>query len=311
VVAAKVLSFAVEPISLDEAAAAFLAERDLARTTRRVYALTLGRLEEALGSGFPLGDLDAGAAKGFLTSTYLGVSPATWNRNLATLKSFCAYCRRQGWMVTDPTEAIERRRVSIDETKAVPFEVLKALWSRRDVALREKALWRLLYETAARAAEILNLDVDDVDLPNRKAQVVSKGGAVEWVHFASGSARLLPRLKGDRRTGPLFVSSLRPSLARAPATGDLDPTSGRARLSYRQAEDLFGRYSGGLTLHQLRHSALTHLAEAGESAVMLMAKSRHRSLQTLQRYARPGSEAVAAMTARNDPEARRPGRRPM
>ena len=211
---------------------------------------------------------------------------------------------------TDPTEAIERRRVSIDETKAVPLEALEALWGRRDVALREKALWRLLYETAARAAEVLNLDVDDVDLPNRKARVTSKGGAVEWVHFASGSARLLPRLIRGRRNGPLFLSSLRPSPTRAPAAADLDPTTGKARLSYRQAEDLFGRYSEGLTLHQLRHSALTHLAEAGEPAPLLMAKSRHRSLQTLQRYARPGSEAVAAMTARHDPEARRSSRRP-
>jgi integrase len=104
------------------------------------------------------------------------------------------------------------------------------------------------------------------------------------------------------------VSTLRPSPARAPAASDLDPASGRARLSYRQAEDLLQAASGGLSLHRLRHSALTHLAEAGESAVMLMAKSRHRSLQILQRYARPGPEAVAAMTACHDPEARR-GRR--
>ncbi|HLI56678.1 MAG TPA: site-specific integrase, partial [Actinomycetota bacterium] len=280
------------------------------RTTRRVYALTLARLQEVLGPSCGVGDLTAGGVKGFLTGAYPKVSPATWNRNLATIKSFCAYARRQGWMVTDPTEAVERRRVSIDETRAVSLEVLDALWGRRDVALREKALWRLLYETAARAAEILNLNVDDIDLPNRRARVVSKGGAKEWVHFASGSARLLPRLIRDRRKGPLFLSSLRPSPARAPAAADLDPTTGKARLSYRQAQDLFGRYSDGLTLHQLRHSALTHLAEAGEPAPLLMAKSRHRSLQTLQRYARPGPEAVATMTARHDPEARRSAWRP-
>jgi integrase len=310
VVAAKVLSFAVEPIGLADATAAFLAERDLARTTRRVYALTLARLGKCLGPSFGVGDLDAGVTKEVLRAAYPGVSPATWNRNLATLKSFCAYCRRQGWMVTDPTEAIERRRVSIDETKAVPLEALEALWSRRDVALREKALWRLLYETAARAAEILNLERRRRRSPQPQSPGGLQGGAVEWVHFASGSARLLPRLIRERRKGPLFLSSLRPSPARAPAAADLDPTSGKARLSYRQAEDLFGRYSEGLTLHQLRHSALTHLAEAGEPAPLLMAKSRHRSLQTLQRYARPGPEAVAAMTARHDPEARRSSRRP-
>jgi integrase len=135
--------------------------------------------------------------------------------------------------------------------------------------------------------------------------LVSKGGDVEWVHFAPGSARLLPRLIGGRRHGPLFLACLRPSPARAPAAGDVDPASGRARLSYRQAAELFARHSGGRTLHQLRHSALTHLAVEGESAVMLMSKSRHRSLQTLQRYARPGPESVAAMTARHDLAARR------
>ncbi|HWD69457.1 MAG TPA: hypothetical protein VG293_04640, partial [Solirubrobacteraceae bacterium] len=68
---------------------------------------------------------------------------------------------------------------------------------------------------------------------------------------------------------------------------------------------LFADHSGGWTLHQLRHSAITHLAEAGESTVLLMAKSRHRSLRTLQRYPRPGPEAVAALTARHDPHRRR------
>ena len=38
---------------------------------------------------------------------------------------------------------------------------------------------------------------------------------------------------------------------------------------------------------------------------LLMAKSRHRSLRTLQRYARPGPDAVAALTASHDPACRR------
>ena len=54
----------------------------------------------------------------------------------------------------------------------------------------------------------------------------------------------------------------------------------------------FGRHSGGWTLHQLRHSSLTHLAEAGASAVMLQAKSRHRDLRTLLVYARAGRRST-------------------
>jgi integrase len=38
--------------------------------------------------------------------------------------------------------------------------------------------------------------------------------------------------------------------------------TGHARLSYRRAEEIFRAASGGWTLHQLRHSAITHLAEA-------------------------------------------------
>jgi len=34
---------------------------------------------------------------------------------------------------------------------------LEALWRRDDLRLRDKTLWRLLYETAARANEALNL----------------------------------------------------------------------------------------------------------------------------------------------------------
>ncbi len=63
--------------------------------------------------------------------------------------------------------------------------------------------------------------------------------------------------------------------------------------------------SRGWTLHQLRHSALTHLAEEGVNLPLLMAKSGHQNLRSLQRYARPSAEAVDAMTAAHDPGRRR------
>jgi integrase/recombinase XerD len=47
------------------------------------------------------------------------------------------------------------------------------------------------------------------------------------------------------------------------------------------------------------------VAEAGVPLPLLMAKSRHESLRTLQRYARPSVDAVAALTAQHDPARRR------
>jgi hypothetical protein len=38
------------------------------------------------------------------------------------------------------------------------------LWRRDDVGVREKAPWRLLYETAARAGEVLSINVEDLEL---------------------------------------------------------------------------------------------------------------------------------------------------
>ncbi len=79
---------------------------------------------------------------------------------------------------------------------------------------------------------------------------------------------------------------------------DLCPITGRGRLSYERSAYLFKHTSlkvstTGWTLHQLRHSALTHLAEAGVNLPLLMAKSGHQNLRSLQRYARPGAERAS------------------
>ncbi len=214
--------------------------------------------------------------------------PGDVERHVATLRSFSSFCCRRGWLPAAVADGLERRREPVDRTKAIPYAQLERLWRRDDIAVREKALWRLLYETAARAQEALSLNVEDVDLDNRRARVRSKGGDVEWLHLQAGSARLLPRLIAGRPRGPLFLAQRRPAPARTPAGADLCPSTGRARLSYRRAEELFHAASGGWTLHQLRHSALTHLAEADVGLPLLMAKSRHASLRSLQRYARPG-----------------------
>jgi hypothetical protein len=77
--------------------------------------------------------------------------------------------------------------------------------------------------------------------------------------------------------------------------GDIDPESGRARLSYTHAEALFKAASGGATLHQLGHSALTHDAEDGTSTPLLMARSGHTSIRSLAKYAWVAAEGLPAI----------------
>jgi integrase len=100
----------------------------------------------------------------------------------------------------------------------------------------------------------------------------------------------------------VFVTARR-ARVQLPAA-DLDP-AGRARLSYRQAAALFSAASGGATLHQLRHSALTHDAEDGTGTPMFMARSGHTSVRSLAKYARVSSEAPARHQAERDSARRR------
>src|SRR5664280_1621338 len=61
----------------------------------------------------------------------------------------------------------------------------------------------------------------------------------------------------------------------------------------------------GWTRHQLRHSALQHLAVDGRTAPELQAKSRHAHLASLGRYVQLGEQTSAQVTANADPAARR------
>ena len=288
--------------TLGVAVEAFLADRDLAAATRRTYRATYGSLLQAFGSEMPVTALTPVQLQRWLTRRWGKAAPATWNARLAASRVLVGYCQRQGWLERDPTRSLERRHTPRDEIRAIPFEALDALWSRADIGLREKVLWRMLYATAARASEVLALDIGDLDLGRERAAIRGKGGHREIIVWDAATARLLPRYLAGRRRGPLFVTAGRPNVV--PDELDRSP-DGRGRLSYQRAWSLFREASEGQwTLHQLRHSALTHLGEAGISAPLLMAKSRHRDLRTLSRYVHPGTEAVARLTAEHDPARR-------
>lgn len=56
----------------------------------------------------------------------------------------------------------------------------------------------------------------------------------------------------------------------------------------------------GLDLHQLRHSAATHLGEAEVPLQLITGKTRHKNPRTALRYVKPGAEAIARRPAPPD-----------
>ncbi len=304
---------AAEAVTLAAAAAAFLDtfSRPEQVGTRRTYTEVLAQLRHSpLSWSDPVAVLDdplvAAQLRDWLTQRWGVASAATWNRNLAALRSACASWRSQHWITTDPTAGLTRAKLPPARARARSRTAIADLLARPDLALRERTLWALLYESAARAQEVLLLDVADLDRPNRRAVVRRKGGAVDEIIWQTRTARLLARHLAGRTRGPVFLTD---RAARVQlATTDLDPDTGRARLSYRRTAELFTQASGGWTLHDLRHSALTHAAEDGMPTPMLMTKSGHASIRTLSRYSRPSVDALARWQDQRDPAGRRPPR---
>jgi len=279
--------------AFESAVDVFLSEPALSPATVRSYRQTLTALAGALpGPELP----GAEALEAALRLRWQTTAPATWNRHVSALRSFLAYAHRHRLLPAIDIH-LDHRRVLEDNTRALGARELERIF-KLNVPVREKALWRLLYETAARASEALSLDVEDLDLANRQATVISKGGARDLIYWQTPTARLLPKLVNGRSNGPVFLSDrcARLELPRS----DLCSDTGRARLSYRRAAELFAQHTGH-TLHQLRHTALTQLAEENVTLPLIMAVSRHQSLRSLQRYARPGPAAVARLAAERDP----------
>ncbi len=169
--------------------------------TQRAYASALDRLLDQIGGGVVLSDVSDQQLAQAVQGLWGQRAPATWNRNRAAVAAWLTWCQRARLTAPSLPASTERRREPADHTRALNQVTLERAISGRDVPLREKTLWRMLFETAARASEVLALNIEDLDLDARRAPIRSKGGDTEWIFWGSGTAHLLPRLLQARTRG--------------------------------------------------------------------------------------------------------------
>ena len=299
--------------SLGAAVAAFLATIATPNTAR-AYGTALHALAERFGTTRPLGELTTEPVAEEIAAWFLTrwgtTAPATFNARLQALRSAEEWWRhQQDWLDgPSPFRRIRRRTGGGTPVEAIDRPVLEAFLARADLPLRERTLITMLYESAARTEEVLSLNVEELDRPNRRARIRRKGGAADVITWQTRTARLLPRYLAGRDRGPLFLTDRRARVELPP--GDLDPTTGHARLSYRRTEELLGTLTahepgGPWNPHQLRHSALTRAAEDGASTAMLLAMSGHTNVKSLAIYTKVSAEALTRWRAEHDPARRR------
>jgi hypothetical protein len=286
--------------------------------TLRSYGIGVGKTAECLGEARPLATVADDEVGGVLEQLWGKTAVNTWNARRASVLSWLGWCAERGYDGPRVPAWAKRLPPPDSQTPARSKMAIDRLIARRDVHLREKTLWRMLYETVARSEEILGINIEELDLAGRRAPVKAKGAqrrtrrrgapreefVLETVYWDAGTARLLPRLIKGRTRGPVFVTYRRPGPGKVVSPRDVCPDTGLVRLSYGQARALLDAHTAvggvpgtGWDLHEYWHSGLTHLGEAGASLPMLMAKSRHRKPENLRRYFHPSSEAIAEVTS--------------
>ncbi len=251
-------------VPLGAAVRDFLAGDRMGPATVRAYTQTLRRLRLAVGDETPVASLSPDRVARAFATAWPDAAPRTWNRHVSAVRSFTAWAG-----LPDVTTGLDRRPAAGPPAEVIGAAALDALWRRTDLPLRERTLWRLLHESGAAVGTALALDVEDLDLDDRRARV-----GTAWVGWRGQTARLLPELVAGRPRGPLFLAGRRPAPSRTPAPPDRCPETGRRRLSYERAEYLFKQATialdpagRGYTLGQLRRSGRDRGARTGSPAV--------------------------------------------
>ncbi|MFD9601180.1 hypothetical protein [Streptomyces sp. NPDC059970] len=167
------------PSSYTAAAERYLVGAGIAKPSARIYRISLTTLGMLAGEPAPTGPARRGAKPPVFPVTAIDdpalpevlAEPAagrademdadTVYRELSIARKAIGWWQRQAWIVGDPTIGIERRPAPPDRTEALSENRIAAL-SRLDVALREKMFWKMLYESAARADEVLCLNAEDL-----------------------------------------------------------------------------------------------------------------------------------------------------
>jgi integrase/recombinase XerD len=262
----------IAPVEYAVAVDRYLAEAELTAASRRVYRISLagwawplvGRLPPAgrdrRGASppvVPLALLDEAAAERRLARAVAHrlqhAQARTVHRELSALRSAVGWWQRREWIEADPTAALRPDGAPLPVLlRPLSRAQLAALWAV-PAGLREQAFWHLLADSGAAAETVLALDASSVDTARGQA---GPAGRIRW---GQQTGDLLGWLLAGRHHGPVFLTDRR--VPAGAGLADVCPLTGRGRLSYRRAAEIFTEHTRpldpagrGWMLHQLRRA---------------------------------------------------------
>lgn len=166
--------------------------------------------------------------------------------------------------------------------------------------MRDRAILETLYAAGVRVAELVALDVRDVDMHSGDMRVIGKGDKERLVLLGRPAVAALR----------VYMDVGRPALlAERPATNALFLNRFGRRLSVRSVDEIVrqaGVVAGiaqTVTPHLLRHTFATHMLDGGADLRVVQELLGHESLATTQIYANVTQKRAREIYLRAHPRA--------
>jgi site-specific recombinase XerD len=273
----------------------FLESPALAESSRRAYGGDLEHFAAWLDRrGLELESFDARAFAEYASDlaadrpgrTPRKLSETTIARRLAAIRSFVRAVLGPSRVPDLSLSGRRRRRLPHaprpDETDAL----LEALDGDDALALRNRALFELVYSAGLRAQEAVDLTLADVDFEQESLLVRGKGAKERSVPLGEMAAQ---RLR-------VYLELGRPELARGAEDALFLSARGRP-LDTSTLRRLLPNP------HRLRHAFATHLLEGGADLRTIQELLGHSSLSTTQIYSHVDSKRLRRVYDRSHPRA--------
>ncbi len=268
--------------------------------TQAAYRRDLAQLYPLLPAGEPLGRGHMVAALKHLSQKNL--HPKSLARKLSVWRQYCGWLVARQLLDNDPTENLKAPKPPARLPKAVDQETLNHLLdSDHDseaIALRDHAVFELMYGSGLRLSEVQQLDLHDLHLAEGWVSVTGKGNKQRQVPLVAQSIeavrRYLPlRQTADGQETALFINN-----------------RGR-RLSTRQIQNRLRDWAvkqgspQHLSPHMLRHSYASHLLQAAGDIRAVQELLGHSNLSTTQIYTKLDFDHLAEVYDEAHPRAKR------
>ncbi|MBK9303307.1 MAG: tyrosine-type recombinase/integrase [bacterium] len=226
-----------------------------------------------------------------------GRSKSTVARHLAAIRGFARYLHLDGVLPALPP-ALSAGNASAGRERRLPRdlseELVEALLALPDASTprgrRDRAILESVYGLGLRLAEVVGLNLGDLDFPGERVRVRGKGDKERLQPLLGATATaLVTHLEGVLDAETLLA--LRDGTLRG--TGRTQPVfAGRRgrRIAHRTVQAMVARHAGelaglrGVSPHTLRHSFATHLLDGGAGIRVVQELLGHEHLATTQIY---------------------------